>query len=106
MVKNMNKEEVIKITKELTKNYSKVFCEIFLSKEPIEISTVKDAMGKKIFDDNGKIGWLLFINPSIFANWAHECTYYFIISKEFIIVNKECNMPPDEIIDMEELKQE
>jgi len=98
----IDKASAIKIIKELTKNYDEQYTKIQISKTLLEISEIKEVMGATVFNNEAnKRGWLLFVDPILFANWSHKCEYYFIISETEVISNTNCNWPPTDSIEIE-----
>lgn len=53
-----------------------------ISQVPLRIDMIKDFMDEKIFTkENARYcGWLLQYDPTPFANWYHDCFYYFIVN--------------------------
>lgn len=55
-----------------------------ISYEQICIDMVKDFMDQRIFaQENARCcGWLLQYDPTPFANWYHDCFYYFVVNHD------------------------
>lgn len=53
-----------------------------ISQVPLCIDMVKDFMNEKIFTKENVryCGWLLQYDPTPFANWYHDCFYYFVVN--------------------------
>lgn len=59
------------------------FSSLSVSLDALNITSIEDFVGKKIFhtDDVRYCGWFFQFDPTPFANWYHECYYYFIMNK-------------------------
>lgn len=55
-----------------------------ISQEPLRIDYIRDFMNEKIFmnEDTRYRGWLVQYDPTPFANWYHDCFYYFIVNDD------------------------
>lgn len=55
-----------------------------ISQEPLRIDYIRDFMNEKIFmkEDVRYCGWLMQYDPTPFANWYHDCFYYFIVNDD------------------------
>ena len=59
------------------------YSSLSVSRDALNMLSIRDFVGEKIFDkDNERYcGWLFQYDPTPFANWYHECCYYFVISQ-------------------------
>lgn len=55
-----------------------------ISQEPLRIDYIRDFLNEKLFmkEDSRQRGWLLQYDPTPFANWYHDCFYYFIVNDD------------------------
>lgn len=79
----LSKKDAIRFILEKCANRNRL-SSINISCIPIDIDIVRDFMGEKIFHkENEKYcGWLLQYDPTPFANWYHDCFYYFVVNQD------------------------
>lgn len=98
----IERKKVDAIAKSIVKDYDINKIRLYISKEPMRLSKVKDIMGINIFENNSDCnGWLVFVNMNKFSNWAHECEYYFVINEDKYVSAKKCLWMPAYNIEME-----
>lgn len=71
------------------------FSELWISKDAVRIRDIKDYLGENIFTSIHPdiSGWLVFFDPSTFANWEHECEYQFIVNENYREIHRHCRAP-------------
>lgn len=88
--------------KEYTKNYDPDITKIYVSKNKIDIEEVANTFEITIFKDLTEIrGYLIFIDPCIFANWSHRCEYIFYVSQNEYYEKLEEQWMPHGSLEME-----
>ena len=75
------KDAVCFISQEKCMNRSSL-SSLSISRVPLYIDMIKDFMDEEIFaKENARYcGWLLQYDPTPFANWYHDCFYYFVVN--------------------------
>lgn len=83
MNKVVSKKEAIRFIMERCTNRNRL-SSLSISWNPIHIDKARDFKGEKIFHkENEKYcGWLLQYDPTPFANWYHDCFYYFVVNQD------------------------
>lgn len=76
------------------------FSELWISKDALRIREIKDYLGENIFAGIHPdiSGWLVFFDPSTFANWEHECEYLFIVNEDYKETRRHCRAPGQTLI--------
>lgn len=61
------------------------YSSLSISVDMLCLNFIKDFMGEKIFaEENVRYcGWLFQYDPTPFANWYHDCFYYFIVNYDY-----------------------
>lgn len=79
----VNREDAIKFIEESYKTEEESW---YCSENAIKGRDIKDYLGRKIFPDDidNLIGWIFMWDKQPFANWSHECEYFFVYG------DKEC----------------
>lgn len=75
--------EAIQFIEELCKSEEGVW---YCSVEAIKGRDIKDYIGRKIFETalDNLTGWIFMWDKQPFANWSHECEYFFVYgNKEY-----------------------
>lgn len=85
MNKTVSKKDAIRFIREkkcVDKNELSSFS---ISYETLCIDMIKDFKNKAIFSKENERyrGWLLQYDPTPFANWYHDCFYYFVVDFDF-----------------------
>ena len=100
----ISKSDLVEFIKSEFVTYDKNFIEIFISQSIMNSWDVKNAYGKEIFKDKClKQGWLVWIDPCKFANWSHECEYWFVFDKDLIYKSKNEGWMPSSDIEIEKV---
>lgn len=98
----IKKDKALQLVKNIICDKEKDIIEVYISKQTLKISEVKDIMEDQIYEyDKNYNGWLVFVDPNILSNWSHKCEYYFVVSENNIIQNSECFWMPSETIPLE-----
>lgn len=82
MNKMISKENAVRfISRKKCRNRSGL-SSLNISQDPLRIDMIKDFLDERIFvQENAKCcGWLLQYDPTPFANWYHDCYYYFVVN--------------------------
>lgn len=78
------KSDAIKIFKQNYEIGDEETC--FCSVNAVRANQIKDYYGDEIFPEieTNLAGWFIFLDEMSYANWKHECKYFFIIDEKHI----------------------
>lgn len=79
----IKREDAIQFIEESYKSEEGIW---YCSVEAIKGRDIKDYIGKRIFRDDldNLTGWIFMWDKQPFANWSHECEYFFVYgNKEY-----------------------
>lgn len=81
----VSKRTAIDFMKKIISSDENCFAELSVSLDTVKISAIEDFVGEKIFGTVNErySGWLFQYDPTPFANWYHECDYYFVINQVY-----------------------
>ncbi|MBO5144194.1 MAG: hypothetical protein J6C19_01495 [Lachnospiraceae bacterium] len=79
----MSKKEAVAFIETMDEIEQTEFSELNVSVEPLDITCVEDFTDEKVFiTANERIcGWLFQYDALPFANWYHDCCYYFVVNE-------------------------
>lgn len=99
MNKVMLKKDAIDYAKKMFYSEKNIFSSLRISLDALNVIGIEDFFGEKIFsaDYERYCGWLIQYDPTPFANWYHECYYYFLIDKECYYMTKSMHGLSDSI---------
>lgn len=99
-----SKSVAIDIAESVFQEYKDEYSNLYVSCDAVKVKQIKDYFGENIFKNiDGNIsGWLLFFDPTPFANWDHPCKYLLVITPDnFEVIDYDKGL--DENIQMKQI---
>ena len=86
----ISKHDAIDFVKAKCNGGKNDFSSLSVSLDALNMAVIEDFVGEKIFSASNEryCGWFFQYDPTPFANWYHECYYYFIMNRTCYYVVK------------------
>lgn len=80
----MMKADAVCVAESIFKESKSEYAALQISRDALKAGCVTDYFGNKIFCslNENVSGWLVFFDPTPFANWDHPCKYLFVIDED------------------------